>query len=172
MNYIIQETNLKEVEKLSMEDVKKSLIKKDCQATIRLSIVLTTLLVLLEIGLIFWNKAFIILIWIPLLPLINIIKRKIFFKNAEFCYGKVIDVTLNVNDDVYMYTKIEFMDRHSKKKYQTEIDEHWGDFRDEDKDKINEFYEEGKKRIGKKVPLFYKKKNPNKNKIFINNLKD
>ncbi|MFR2534303.1 MAG: hypothetical protein ACLS95_03620 [Clostridia bacterium] len=155
-----------------MGDVKEFLKKKDLQGTIRLSIFLAILLILFEILLYFWNKLFIILIWIPILPLLHILKRKSFFKNAEFCYGKVVDVTLSDNDDVYRNTKIEFMDCYSKKIHQTVLNEHWGDFRYEDEDKINEFYEEGKKRIGKKVPLFYKKENPNKNIIFIENLED
>lgn len=155
-----------------MEYVKENLKNKNLKGTTQLSIILTILLILFEIVLYFWNKAFVILVWMPILPLIHILKRKIFFKNAEFGYGKVVDVILKNDDgDVYRSTKIEFIDYNSKI-HETVVVEHWGDFRDEDKDKIDEFYEEGKKRIGKKVPLFYKKENPNKNIIFIDNLEN
>lgn len=155
-----------------MEDVKKSLINKDLKGKMQISIVITIFLILFETALCFWNKVFVILVWVPIVPLLLILKRRSFFKNAEFCYGTIVDVTINDNDDVYMYTKIEIMDFNSKKINETVIEEHWGDFKDEDKGEINEFYEEGKKRIGKKVPLFYKKENPNKNIIFVNSLED
>lgn len=154
-----------------MEDVKATLKKKDLKQKVQLSSTLTIILILFEIAICFWNKLFVILVWIPILPLIYIFKRKSFFKNAEFCYGKVVDVTLSDDADVYMYTKVEFLDCASKIR-ETVVDEHWGDFRDEDKDKMHEFYEEGKKRIGKRAPLFYKKEKPNKNIVFINNLED
>ena len=76
-----------------MENVKETLKKKDLKQTVQLSSVLTILLILFEIAICFWNKLFVILVWIPILPLIYIFRRKGFFKNAEFCYGKVVDVT-------------------------------------------------------------------------------
>ncbi len=152
--------------------MKESIIKEEWKDTVKTSILLSILLIVFEIVICFWNRAFIILVWIPFLPFINMLKRKRFFKNAEFCYGKVIDVTLSEDSDVYIYTKVEFLDCYSKEIYQAVVENHWGDFRGEDKDKINEFYDECRKRIGKKVPLLYKKCNPNKNMIFINNIED
>ena len=69
-------------------------------------------------------------------------------------------------------TKIEFKDSYSNKIYETYVCEHWGDFNEELKDEIDTFYKNGKERIGKKVPLFYKIKNPNKNLVFINNIEN
>jgi len=155
-----------------MEDVKETLKKKKMKDTIKLSIILTIILVVFEIIFCICNNAFIIFAWVPALPVIYMLKRKMFFDNAEFCYGKVAEVTLDDNDDVHRSTKIEFMDSDSKKMNETFVIEHWGDFREEDKEKINEFYEEGKKRIGKRIPLFYKKGNPAKNIVFLDYIED
>lgn len=150
-----------------MDNEKEALRKQSMQATIELSSFLAFVLICLEIAFCFFSKRFIIFSWIPLLPLIHIFKRKIFFKNAQFCYGKIIDVRLGDYDDICLSTKIEFEDSYSNKVYETWIYEHWGDYDEERKEAVDEFYKNGKERIGKKVPLFYKIKNPNKNLVFI-----
>jgi len=38
--------------------------------------------------------------------------------------------------------------------------------------KANEFYMKDKKNIGKRIPLFYNKENPNKNLIFKDYIED
>ena len=150
-----------------MENIKESLIRNDLKNIIKRTIFFNILFIGLLIILCFWNKTFIILVWIPIFPYIYIWKRKKFLKNAEFCYGVVDNVKLSNNGDVYVYTKIKFIDCYSNKTYEVIMEEHWGDFIEDTKDKMNEFYEECKK---KKVPLFYKKENPDKNIVFINNL--
>lgn len=153
-----------------MPDEKETLRKQSMQATIKLSLFLTVILICFEIAFCFISKWFILFSGVSLLPLIHIIKRKIFFKNARFCYGKITDVTSSGDDDVCMSTKIEFKDEYSDKSYETWIYEHWGDFDEEKKEEIDEFYRNGAERIGKKVPVFYRTKNPDKNIVFINHI--
>lgn len=155
-----------------MEDEKEILIKQNMQNTIKLSLFLTLILICCEVVFCFLSKIFIIFIWIDILPLVHILQRKNFFKNAQFCYGKIIDIKLGDYDDICLSTQIEFEDSYSNKIYKTWTYEHWGDYDEENKKDIDEFYKNGKKRIGKKVPLFYKTKNPNKNLVFIDNIKN
>ena len=155
-----------------MNNEKETLKKQSMKATIKLSLFLSFILICFEIIFCFLNKIFILFSWISILPLIHILKRKNFFKHAVFCYGKIIDVTLGDYDDIVISTKIEFKDSYSNKIYETYVCEHWGDFNEELKDEIDTFYKNGKERIGKKVPLFYKIKNPNKNLVFINNIEN
>ena len=152
--------------------MKKTLIEEDSQATMKMSFFLALFLLFVVFALCLWNKALIVLAWILVVPLIHVYKRKRFLKNAEFCFGKIIAVTLNDNDDVYLSTQIEFMDSSSNKTHQRFVYEHWGDFREEAQDEINQFYEDGKRRIGQEVPVFYKKGNPKKNIVFFNYLED
>ncbi len=153
-----------------MDKEKETLRKQSMQATIKLSLFLVLILVCFEICFCFFSKKFMIFSWISLLPLIHIWKRKIFFKNAQFCYGEIVDVASGDYDDVCLSTKIEFEDSDSKKVYETWVYEHWGDFDEERKAAVDAFYKNGKERIGKKVPLFYNPRNPNKNVVFINNI--
>ena len=153
-----------------MDKEKETLRKQSMQATIKLSLFLVLILVCFEICFCFFSKKFMIFSWISLLPLIHIWKRKIFFKNAQFCYGEIVDVASGDYDDVCLSTKIEFEDSDSKKVYETWVYEHWGDFDEERTAAVDAFYKNGKERIGKKVPLFYNPRNPNKNVVFINNI--
>lgn len=150
-----------------MDNEKETLRKQSMQATIKLSLFLTLILICFEIVLCFLSRKFLLFSWIALLPLIHILKRKNFFKNAQFCYGEIIDVMPGDYDDICMSTKIEFKDSYSNKVYETWVHEHWGDFDEEKKEAIDEFYKSGTERIGKKVPVFYRIKNPNKNLVFI-----
>ena len=52
---------------------------------------------------------------------------------------------------------------------ETYVYEHWGDLDEENKNSIDELYIKEKEKVGKKVPVFYKKKNLNKNLVFVNN---
>ena len=150
-----------------MDNEKETLRKQSMQATTKLSLFLTLLLLCFEIAFCFLSIRFIPFSWIPLLPLIHILKRKVFFKNAQFCYGEIIEAAAGDSDDVCMSTKIRFIDSNSNKVYETWVYEHWGDFDEERKKAIDAFYKNGAERIGKKVPVFYKIKNPNKNIVLI-----
>lgn len=143
--------------------------KQSMRATIKLSLLLVLILTCIEVTFCIFNKVFIFFIWLPILPLIHILVRNIFFKNAQFCYGKITDVKLDDSDDVCLFIKIEFKDSNSNKIYETYVYEHWGDFDEENKNSIDELYIKEKEKVGKKVPVFYSKKNPNKNLVFVNN---
>lgn len=149
-----------------IEEIKQSIIKENFKATTKTSIIVAFIL-LIEVGLCIWNRGFIALLWIPILPLIHIFKRNIFLKNAVFCWGRVIDVTLDDCSDINLCIKIEFKDCDSNKVYEIKTSKHWGDYYEEDAESIKSFFEDGKKRIGKEIPVFYNKKNPNKNLVFI-----
>lgn len=153
-----------------MDNEEQALRKQSMKATIELSLFLAFILICFEIYLCFFSKKFIIFSWIVLLPLLHILKRKFFFRNAQFCYGEVIEVTIGGYDDICLSTKIKFEDSYSDRTYETWVYEHWGDFDEEKKEAVDAFYKNGKERIGKKVPLFYKIKNPNKNLVFIDNI--
>lgn len=148
----------------------EALRKQSMQATIKLSLFLALILTGIEIPLCFLSKGFLFLSWGPLLPLLHILKRKYFFKNAQFCYGEITDVALGGYDDICMSTKIEFKDTYSDRVYDTWVYEHWGDFDEEKKEAIDEFYKNGTDRIGKKAPVFYRIKNPNKNLVFLEDI--
>ena len=153
-----------------MNNEKENLRKHSMRDTIKLSLFLFLILICFEVAFCFLNKVFIFFILLFILLFVYVIKWYIFFKNAQFCYGKIIDVTLDdYKDDVYLYTKIAFKDSDSNKVYETWIYEHWGDFDEESKKAISEFYKKGKEKIGKRVPVFYNKKNPNKNLVFVDN---
>lgn len=161
---------VKETEwEFSMDQERETLIKQSMRATIKLSCCLSFLLLclVLVLCLLSMNKRFLFFAWISLLPLLHIVKRKAFFKKAQFCYGEITDVAPGDYDDICMSTKIEFKDNCSGKVYETWVYEHWGDYEEEMKEAIDEFYKNGMERIGKKVPLFYSPKNPNKTLAFI-----
>lgn len=146
--------------------MKEKIIKKYLKNIIKFSMILFIVLLLIEIILLFINKSCVVLIWIPLIPLLFIATKVLFIKNAEICYGKVIDVILNTDiDDVCMSTNIQC--EINNKLYQFNYYEHWGDHIEDQKEEINKFYENGRKRINKQVPILYKKNNPDKHIVFI-----
>ena len=152
-------------------------------------------LIIIEILFCIVNNFFLFFAWMILLPLLLIFQQEIFFKKAVFCYGKIIDikkekslVNPGVEDEGYCITiinEIEFIDNYSNKTYKTEFnsyciyedyiyDKYVADKYNEEKmeKKANEFYMKDKKNIGKRIPLFYNKENPNKNLIFKDYIED
>ena len=99
-----------------MENNESEILRKQSmRATIKLSLLLVLILTCIEVTFCIFNTVFIFLYGYPILPLIHILVRNNFFKNAQFCYGKITDVKLDDSDDVCLFIKIEFKDSNSNK---------------------------------------------------------
>lgn len=119
------------------------------------------------------NFDFTILFWIfgivSGLSLLCIILRFIFISTTHLVYGKVVDIEDSSPEDTQVYHNfiIEYTDPYGNK-CQTRFYEQFGDNLEDMESQIKEFISSGRKLLGKKVPVLYKKNKPGKSIVFLN----
>ena len=118
------------------------------------------------------NFDFTILFWIfgivSGIALLCIILRLIFISTTHLVYGKVVDIEDSSPEDTQVYHNfiIEYTDPYGNK-CQTRFYEQFGDNLEDMESQIKEFVSSGRKLLGKKVPVLYKKNKPDRSIVFL-----
>ncbi len=97
------------------------------------------------------------------------IKKFIFIKHSCFTWGKIINIEKSPPEasDVWQAFVIKYTDKGTGKTYEIERCNHFGDNEEELKKEIKEYYEEGQKLLGKRVPVLYETNKPGKTMVFF-----
>ncbi len=97
------------------------------------------------------------------------IKKFNFIKHSCFTWGKIINIEKSPPEasDVWQAFVIEYTDKGTHEAYEIKRCNHFGDNEEELKKEIQEYYEEGEKLLGKRVPVLYETNKPGKTMVFF-----
>lgn len=159
-----------------MEKELKVIARKEAIFNTKLGIITATILcALFFLGIFAVTNTFyfIPMLWIfaiiIIVSVLLIIKKLIFIKNACLTWGKITNIEKSQPEasDVWQQFVIEYTDKSTNETYEVKRGNHFGDNEEELKKEIQEYYEEGKKLLGKRVPVLYKTNEPNKTMVFF-----
>lgn len=97
------------------------------------------------------------------------IKKINFIKHSCFTWGEITNIEKSQPEasDVWQEFVIEYTDKVTGETYEVKRGNHFGDNEEELKKEIQEYYEEGQKLLGKRVPVLYETNKPGKTMVFF-----
>lgn len=152
-----------------METELKNKAKKDSIHKGGCGFVMFSLLAALVAQVISLKAVIYVIILIALATIWYFFRELRFINKSRLTYGTVVGIKKSDPEEsqVYQYYVIEYIDEGNNLTNQTLVYSLFGDNDDEDQEDIKNFFEEGRGKIGKKVPLLYMPNNDKRTMVFL-----